>query len=455
MTKFFSSPFFAHETARYGKPNSLFESLQVLFSHLVLHPCCEFAITMPVSRGDYDLSIVYLFEKGLETIYQRGASSLAHPGHQQMLLKLDLNALLHIRNFWHSHLVQRQTEKYADAVQTYGEMARSLVKRDHAPRGWNRPIQESLGLLPSWFGHYSCTHPAPKKLIDIEEHQSCAEDWVNQFGTNGVHPLTLNMTTTSSPARGWWPPIFSSVPILESTTPEAKPGSGHLYLRGIAPFLSPLKHPDMYPAYTALRIRGVIHTLPDQEEIPGWRRIVMVLYKPTSRYLLSVLDENSPDEEDDNPFDQIDQLATLLQPAQSVGQDPGQAQASAQDSAQVQVQTQTQAEPTAQEQPQILPADAEAEEKIMKEQLEARDELKGPVGPVYLTRDFIAEMEDKLHPPEELAWEDINYAYVYEGVIIPGGMIMMGRYWRFGPPTAAIGFEQGEGADRGPFVFWC
>lgn len=450
MEEFLSSPFFAYGTASYGRPNGLFAALQIVFSHLVLHPSSGFAATVQASRENYDLSIIYLYAVPLKTIYHPQELPSEDSELQQRNMRLDLDALLHIRNFWQGHLAYKATGMYADAVITYGEMARVLIERNHAPREWDRAMQESSEVLPHWFGHYSCTHTTPRKIQDIEEHQTCAEDWIHQHDKGSVHPLTLNIATTALLQHGWWPPIFATMPILESTTPVAGTGSGHVYIRGVAPFLSPLKHPDMYPAYKALRVRGVIHALPEQEQIPGWRRIAMVLYQPTPRYLLAVLDENSPD--DDDPFGQIEPIAALQAPSMSTDQHEAAEQSVPLDQMQDQAQTQSQAQMVAAPPAASNPEEAE---KVMKEELEAREELKGPLGPAYLTRDFIAEMEDNLHPPEELAWEDVSYAYVYEGVIIPGGKIMMGRYWRCGPPTVVDGFELGDGADRGPWVFWC
>jgi hypothetical protein len=173
---------------------------------------------------------------------------------------------------------------------------------------------------------------------------------------------------------------------------------------------------------------------------------------------LAVLDVNSP--EDDEPFDQIEPITALQVP--HVNQEGVAEQLTAFDQmpTQAQGQAQPQAQPQAQNPVQMViddavPASSEEAEKAMREELEGREELKGPLGPAYLTRDFITEMEDKLHPPEELAWDDICYAYIYEGVIIPGGKIMMGRHWRCGPPTVVDGFELGNGVDRGPWVFWC
>jgi hypothetical protein len=455
MEEFLSSPFFTYggkNSYSYGKPNRLFDALQIVFSHLVLHPSSAFAATVSASRGNYDLSIIYLYGVPLRTIYHIKLSQLEDVQPQKRNMRLDLYALLHIRNFWHAHL-SYGTRKYTNPAPTYGEMARVLAEQNHAPRQWDGPIQYSSKVRPHWFGHYSCTHPTPRKLMDIEEHETCAEDWNSQDDSNGVHPLKLDIATTTLLRRGWWPPIFATVPILESTTPPTGADDGHVYIRGIAPFLAPSKHPDMYPAYRALRVRGVIHPLPEQQEIPGWRRIVMVLFVPTPRYLLAVLDENSPD--DDDPFGQIDPIAALPVPTTSGAQHQNADQAAAQDQVYPENQSLAQDQAQTQNQAQTVAPNTEQVEKAIREELGAREELKGPLGPVYLTRDFIAEMEDNLHPPEELAWEDIDFAYIYEGIVIPGGRIMMGRYWRCGAPTVVAGFELGAGADRGPWVFWC
>jgi hypothetical protein len=450
MEEFLSSPFYAYGTAGFGRPNELFAALQIVFSHLLLHPDSNFATTVRASRENYDLKITYLHDVPLKTIWHPQEPPLGDSAPQRSSMKLDLEALLHMRNFWHAHLAYKASGLYADAAITYGEMARALVLRNHAPQKWDGAFQGFSDIAPHWFGHYSCTHPNPRKIQDIEEHQTCAEDWINQYGKHGVHPLSLQIATTTSPQRGWWPPIFGTMPILESSTPDVDAASGHVYIRGIAPFLSPLKHPDMYPAYTTLRVRGIIHTLPEQKEIPGWRRVIMVLYQPTPRYLLAVLDQSSIPDQD--PFGQIEPIATLQALDPNVGQQQAAEESVPPDQIQHPGQAQNQAQVATT--PSVTPSPQELE-KALREELDSLEALKGPLGPVYLTRDFIADMEDNLHEPEELAWEDFNYAYVYEGVIIPGGKIMMGRYWRCGPPTMMNGFEEGHGADRGPWVFWC
>ena len=52
--------------------------------------------------------------------------------------------------------------------------------------------------------------------------------------------------------------------------------------------------------------------------------------------------------------------------------------------------------------------------------------------------------------------DDIEYAYAYEGILVPGGKIMMGRWWRCAEAGFGEGRElvEGGGEDRGPWLFW-
>lgn len=46
---------------------------------------------------------------------------------------------------------------------------------------------------------------------------------------------------------------------------------------------------------------------------------------------------------------------------------------------------------------------------------------------------------------EPRSWDNFNWAIGYEGTILPGGRIILGR-WRNMMPA--------EGWDSGPFIFW-
>lgn len=63
---------------------------------------------------------------------------------------------------------------------------------------------------------------------------------------------------------------------------------------------------------------------------------------------------------------------------------------------------------------------------------------------------------DKLFTPtnerfrldDEEEFEIRDGCWAYEGVVLPGGAIMMGRWW------SPLGGEEGEGGSTGPFIFW-
>jgi hypothetical protein len=198
MKKFLSAPFFAWKDRNkpYGEPNELFDGLQIVLSHLVLDPYSPFALTVPTSRGDYEIAKVYLWDQPFETIYRRAPEREPGTHHSPIPspilfpklksrspepeppMYLDLHSLLHIRNFWRRHFMAKE-----DA--TYFDMAEALIKTENAPQKWHRGLQEPLVLETKWVGHYSCLHPWPKKIDKFEETQCCAEDWHD----HGIDPL--------------------------------------------------------------------------------------------------------------------------------------------------------------------------------------------------------------------------------------------------------------------------
>ena len=141
----------------------------------------------------------------------------------------------------------------------------------------------------------------------------------------------------------------------------------------------------------------------------------MVLYRPTKRYLIQVLEH--AEEEYGGPFGTV--LTSQLTQT-------GQAQ---------QVQ-----------QPANMPATVTIDPTEIEKQLTSHLSQKlvsNPTwrDPVKLDKDTIEEMEERYRFSEFLDWNDIECAYAYEGIIIPGGKIMMGRWWRCGM------FGTGEGLE--------
>jgi hypothetical protein len=129
--------------------------------------------------------------------------------------------------------------------------------------------------------------------------------------------LDFSKTINSISGRqtGFWPPIFSTIPAFASTTPKHS-SAPYSYLRGVAPHLNisastsidldpgPSPKGQKYHPFLGLRLRGLVHSVStlvaaatsangfsDWEldaGIPGFHRIIMVLYQPTTRYLVSV-----------------------------------------------------------------------------------------------------------------------------------------------------------------------
>lgn len=520
---------YGNEKSKYGRPHLLFDTLQIILSHLVLSQRSPVLLSIQSSRDNYDLARVYNYNKPLVMLLERLycepeksqtqfkstrsrklRSSTPEPAKPRY--KLDVHTLLHIRNFWQRHS--------ADDVQgigenTYASMARSLVALGKTPQKWDHPLQEQIPLFTKWYGHYSCLHPWPRSRQDLEERQSCAEDWKH------IDPMMLELETSTSNKDGeFWPPVFSTIPEFAATTPEDRYHKEYnlSYIRGIAPFLE-LKHhekhkneqndteaeqqdklPRWHP-FLASRVHGFIHDIPDasifgrkprkerfrdpneQEEektIPGWKHIVMIIYKPASRLLLSVLEHAMEDYGGASGTEMNFNTAEIWNEGNETI-----------DTAQAQSQ-QTQDEITAvadtiansNNAAQTAPADTN-DGQPTEEQIETQfrlqitrrlksysticikraSEIKNyelaptspyrnnqkpklppkPLPPLF-SPGHIRQLEEAHSPAAYMTWDDgsIEYAYAYEGVIIPGGKIMLGRWWRVhGREGLGVGREVG------------
>lgn len=320
------------EKRKYGQPNFLFDTLQVVLSHLVLSPQSSVLAKIPSSRDSYDLTKVYNYNKPFATILevveeeteetQQSFRSARFPNlkspspslpPREPQYRLDMHTLLHIRNFWQRHFTE---DGRGIGENTYSTMIRSLLASGTTPREWSQPLQEFSPFDKNWYGHYSCTHPWPKNRQDLEERQSCAEDW------KSVDPMTLELETSkANDDESFWPESFESIPAFADAMPDAAFAKklNIAYIRGIAPFLdlasgsltseSKSELPKWHP-YLASRVNGFVHDIPietmvdedaqqrrndayedDKDDpIPGWKHIVMVIWKPTTRSLLAVLD---------------------------------------------------------------------------------------------------------------------------------------------------------------------
>ena len=96
-------------------------------------------------------------------------------------------------------------------------------------------------------------------------------------------------------------------------------------------------------------------------------------------------------------------------------------------------------------QSQIDPVEADKHLKAYLEQKLARQDKDGEVeyAPKKMTTEWIERLETGFSGGEHLGWDDIDYAYAYEGVVVPGGGVMMGRCWRIGE----VGLGEGKEID--------
>ena len=252
---------------------AIFEVLQVTLSYLLLSPMSMMAYAVSAQRENYDIALVYCWNRQLVTLWQKKDSndntidsegdtimhdsdedgeveisdtdsspaqkwSTLFPNLKRRKLKKDRNqykmemhTLLHIRNFWHRHLIDESRvlggskwlrkdddrptylEGTVTIESTYAGMAKGLAKLDqilqssnarNAPKAsllvdfdqrtnratatrrvpgpWTQgPLSDDVANQPrlqrKWWGHYSCMYPWPKKLEQLEERQSCAETW--------------------------------------------------------------------------------------------------------------------------------------------------------------------------------------------------------------------------------------------------------------------------------------
>lgn len=190
---------------KFGQAHPLFDALQVCLSHLLLSPASKMAHAVDSSRTNYSLLRVYNWNQMFNTLYRRvehpkedrkrPASWLRqkkfpklrdrNPATPRSQFKLDMHALLHIRNFWHRHVIDdtrgfSQPASHWIGENTYAKMVKSLCEMGITPRKWDLPLNSEHFPIPSeWYGHYSCLHPWPKTVRDMEERQTCAEDWTS------------------------------------------------------------------------------------------------------------------------------------------------------------------------------------------------------------------------------------------------------------------------------------
>lgn len=541
---------FANHKAKYGKANILFDTIQVVLSHLVLNPQSAVSLRLSTSRGDYDLARVYNFNRPFQPIMEQIQEDVrpklackskifpnlksSTPEPSAPRYRLCMHTILHIRNFWRRHFAE---EVNGIGENTYSSMARNMVANGMFPRGWTRPLAESTPLLLNWVGHYSCLHPWPKNRGDLEERQSCAEDWGH------IDPMTLQLETCASNEKDtFWPRAFSTIPFFE----QAMPAIAHrkplnvTYIRGIAPFVQ-LKHgprnaqgintneqeqgkrPAFHP-FLASRVHGFVHDIPDEamlgrkprkarfsqsssscekeDVISGWKHIVCVIYKPTTRQLVSVLEFAEEDFGGASGTEMQFNTANVWSdgPDQSANAQQSQEEGTASSEENVNASADSTAGNQDADGTTNQPSEQDIEgelKKLLSRRLKtftesysqrlaaqakahpvpfspATDQFKktkskGPLPDLFSPK-HIRMLEEDFSAARYLTWDDgtIDYAYAYEGVILPGGKIMLGRWWRINgsdglgpgkevnpegagvemrPPLTALSEARGDDAD--------
>ncbi|OJJ49623.1 hypothetical protein ASPZODRAFT_163714 [Penicilliopsis zonata CBS 506.65] len=244
-------------------PSDLFCINQLLLTSLALHP----KMSIGCLRTDYDLDIIYSFHGQRAEFIQNG--------------KVNLQILMHIRNFWHRHVLNHDEN-------TFFYLFINL-KEDRLPGLLKSLELKDLPLSPYWLGFTSCLHPLPDGLEeDEEERQTCADledhvEWV---------PLwAMSIHIDRDPAN--WPPVFQQVlPFMDG--PENR-----VYFKGTrGEKCATAKVEERYP------LRGFVEPFRHpQGEIPGWKRVCWAVYYPKSREL-PLVPHDAVDQEIDSWFPQ-------------------------------------------------------------------------------------------------------------------------------------------------------
>lgn len=402
------------------------------------------------------------------------------PPPEEPQYRIDMHTLLHIRNFWQRHFTE---DKHGIGENTYSTVIRNLLASGITPRQWDQPLQQFAPFNKDWYGNYSCTHPWPKNKQDLEERQSCAEDW------KSVDPMALELETSmTNDNEAFWPELFADIPAFADIMPDAAFAEKFnvTYVRGIAPFMdlgspssfegkSKSELPKWHP-YLASRVYGFVHDVPNEtlvdedaqerrnnaydddkdEPVPGWKHIVMVIWKSTTRSLLAVLDhaeeeyggasgtQISADFNTASVWDDGTDADTIVVSAPATGA----AMNNNNDNTAVSANAGAMTMPT-----QPTEAQIEAQLKILlarriksvakkhaapttaqftKRPSSSSSKPQITPFPRLWSPEHIRTLEESFSAAKYLAWDDgaIDYAYAYEGIIIPGGKIMMGRWWR-------------------------
>ena len=350
-------------------------------------------------------------------------------------------------------------------------------------------------------------------FVDIKQILADANAAERTSGRSFIYRTGIEYSTLSPESSTLDPKSTPSTTSTTTTNPKTSSSIG----------------PVKYHPYASLRLRGIVHPIPtslpststhnaytqsELADIPGWQRIIMVLYKPMTLYLIQVLENAMQDYVYlEDPFgpgldhnaevvrglgDKIRMKGIVIPPV------PGMAMVSAIEAEVFHAATTSGVSAGAamaaaspfltQEEIHEVVRGVLERYVVMFEGFYAKYGRGGKdafvastmttpassvsasgmdgngegenrsVSPIW-TAEFIHQLEAEFSPlasldtdhnateakgttssssaAPPLQWEDIEYAYVYEGALLPGGKMMMGRWWRCG--TVLGGGDGGEG----------
>ncbi|RAL05699.1 MFS myo-inositol transporter [Aspergillus ibericus CBS 121593] len=234
-SSFLSRPVSGYGLKDAGRPSDLFCAIQLCLTELALDP----VMSVHCLRTDYDIGAVYTYgvESGIPVVHSN---------------KLNLEKILHIRNFWIRHLLNPAEATFCASY--------SSLPFYHRPRPWGEaaPLEASS----PWLGYYSCIHPYPGLLKDLENRQTCAD-----LDTHWTQVGFMSLQTKPDPSRLNWPPLF------ETIIPVNPLNSQRSYFRGIQKSSGSV---DEAPCL----VRGFCEPISiAQGGFPGWCRICFVIYE--------------------------------------------------------------------------------------------------------------------------------------------------------------------------------
>ena len=434
--------------------HELHAALRLTLGFLFLSPTASNYHRKLYDDEGYDLRRIYLAEADFSLIYDPQ-------------IGLDLVDLIHVLNFWSNHFCNRGVGS------SYHGMALKLGQHGRSPKAWTAKLAEfnAVDMPNKWVGHFTCYHNPSKKQKSVWHHQTCAEDWT------ACDPLVLDFSlidcTTESPSSMksiCWPMIFRELPCFHGSLNQTSRSHSQRFIRGFAHFQDIFSYPDMkgcgdlrmiyhhsnFRAYNALHLSGIVCPIAadhDKAGIPGFASVKMVMFRPTHSYILHCLwsffsNVSESDEEKDgikllspenrfmlNQLHQNEMTLTNFTPGQ--------------------------------------PYDPNAIDAVLFHVAA----LESFLDRVRLTHAEFVHIESLALDygaanPYRLRWDDIEYSYAYEGVLTPGGKLMLGRWfkldvnqlWQYdndlrgGPDGVRNGnyrTDYGiEKDDIGGFVFW-